>query len=117
MAVQMSIEEYLKGLTGFEIPDSAIKTILLKRRIDAGTSADSLTEKELDLSTADLYMWCASTPSVKQSTEDADGDWKHVEGGWQTSAYDKREMRAMARELYDKWEDKKISGTITLINL
>ncbi|MFQ7087197.1 MAG: hypothetical protein ACLRTD_22375 [Bacteroides sp.] len=33
-----------------------------------------LTERQLDLATADIYMWCASTPSSKNDTEDSDGD-------------------------------------------
>ena len=61
---------------------------------------------------------CGAPPRAKNNTEDADGNWKHVEGGWQTSAYDKRQMRAMAKELFDKWgENSTAIKKITLINL
>lgn len=99
----MPIEEYLRGVVGYQIANNALNSILFKRKIAAEAMASSLTQKQLDLCTADLYLWCAATPSTQNNTEDSDGGWKHVEGGWQTSAYDKRELRAMAKELYEKW--------------
>ena len=93
--IDMPIEEYLRGVVGYQIADNALNSILFKRKIAAEAMASSLTEKQLDLCTADLYLWCAATPSTQNNTEDSDGGWKHVEGGWQTSAFDKRELRAM----------------------
>ena len=101
--IDMPIEEYLRGVVGYQIADNALNSILFKRKIAAEAMASSLTEKQLDLCTADLYLWRAATPSTQNITEDSDGGWKHVEGGWQTSAFDKRELRAMAKELYEKW--------------
>lgn len=101
--IDMPIEEYLRGVVSYQVADNALNSILFKRKIAAGEMASALTEKQLDLCTADLYLWCATTPSTQNNTEDSDGGWKHVEGGWQTSAYDKRELRAMAKELYGKW--------------
>ncbi len=113
----MLIEDFLRGATAYEIADNALKRILIKRGIGAGSRVSDLPEKALDLATADIYMWCASTPSVKDSTEDSDGNWKHKEGGWQTSAYDKRQLREMAKELYEKWsETNNISSKIRIIN-
>lgn len=104
--IDMPIEEYLRGVVSYQVADNALNSILFKRKIAAGEMASALTEKQLDLCTADLYLWCATTPSTQNNTEDSDGGWKHVEGGWQTSAYDKRELRAMAKELYEKWGEK-----------
>lgn len=102
--IDMPIEEYLRGVVGYQIANNALNSILFKRKIAAGAMASTLTEKQLDLCTADLYLWCAATtPSTQNNTEDSDGGWKHIEGGWQTSAFDKRELRAMAKELYEKW--------------
>ncbi len=101
--IDMPIEDYLRGVVSYQVADNALNSILFKRKIAAGEMASVLTEKLLDLCTADLYLWCATTPSTQNNTEDSDGGWKHVEGGWQTSAYDKRELRAMAKELYEKW--------------
>ena len=97
----MTIEDFLSGATAYEIADNALKRVLVKRKIAFGTMVSELTERQLDLATADIYMWCASTPSSKNDTEDSDGGWKHKEGGWQTSAYDKRQLREMAKELYE----------------
>lgn len=102
----MTIEEYLRGKVGFEVEDSAIATILIDREIAASTGVSLLTKKQKDLCTADLYMWCASTPSVKGSVMDSDGNWKHQEGGWESSAYDKRNLREMANDIYAMYGEK-----------
>lgn len=115
--VDMAIEDYLRGATAYEIADNALLRVLIRREIDRDAMVEELTEKQLDLATADIYMWCASTPSVKNDTEDSDGGWKHKEGGWQTSAYDKRQLREMAKELYAKWDEDYTKGSkITIIN-
>ena len=114
----MTIEDFLRGAVDYTISDNALKRVLVKRQIASGTLVSKLSEKELDLSTADIYMWCASTPSSRNDTEDSDGGWKHKEGGWQTSAYDKRQLREMARELYEKWDENVVkSSKIRIINL
>lgn len=114
----MSIEEYLRGLVYYDVPDNALRSILYKRGVAEGADVDTLTEKEMDLCLGEVYMWCASTPSSKNNTEDSDGSWKHTEGGWQTSAYDKRQLRAMAQDLFKKWDEVLSSDSkITLINL
>lgn len=107
----MSIEEYLGSVTSYDVPDNSIKGILIRRGIRFGSQITSLTERDIDLATADVYMWCATTPSSKSSTEDSDGLWKHKEGGWATSAFDKRELRRMARELYSKWGEDLAKGS------
>ena len=114
---EKTIEAYLRGKVGYEIPDNAIETILIDRGIAPGTPVSELARRDRELCTADLYMWCASTPSTRSNTEDADGDWRHVEGGWQTSAYDKRQLRAMANDIYAKWEESTTNSTIRIINL
>lgn len=76
-----------------------------------------MEEKDKDLLTADIYMWCASTPSKVSDTKDADGGWSHTEGGWETSAYDKRQLREMANALYAKWdEDIQFHSRFRIIN-
>ncbi len=77
----MTIEDFLSGATAYEIADNALKRVIVKRKIAFGTMVSELTERQLDLATADIYMWCASTPSSKNDTEDSDGGWKHKEGG------------------------------------
>ena len=98
-----TVEDYLRGCVGFEVSDNAITTILTDREVEPGTDVALLDKRTKDLCKADLYMWCASTPSTTGSVEDADGEWKHKEGGTQSSAYDKRNLRQMANDIYKRY--------------
>ena len=109
-AIGTTIEEYLRGCVGFEVADSAIATILIDREIVPGTDVTTLGR-------ADLYMWCASTPSVTGSVEDANGVWKHKEGGTQSSAYDKRNLRQMANDIYALYGENVRKSSIKIVNL
>lgn len=109
-----TIEEYLRGCVGFEVSDSAITTILIDREIEPGTYVSRLDKKTKDLCRADLYMWCASTPSVKGSVEDADGNWKHKEGGSESSAFDKRNLRQMANDIYNLYNERTVSSKVRI---
>lgn len=103
----MTIEEYLAGKVGISVEESALKTILLDRNIDEGEDAEDLSRKQKDLCTADVYMWCATVPSIGGSTKDSDGGWSHQEGGAQLFAADKASLRKMAAEIYKKYGEKK----------
>lgn len=109
-----SVEDYLRGCVGFEVDDSAITTILIDREVESGTDVRSLDKRTKDLCRADLYMWCASTPSVTGSVEDADGGWKHKEGGTQSSAYDKRNLRQMANDIYARYGENTVKSSINM---
>lgn len=109
-----TIEAWLRGCVGFEVADNAINTILIDRGVEMGADVTKLDKKTKDLCKADLYMWCASTPSVTGSIEDANGVWKHKEGGTQSSAFDKRNLRAMANDIYKKYGENRGSGTIRM---
>lgn len=110
----MTIEQYLRGKVGFEVADNAISVILEDRGITAGTNSSELELRTKELATADLYMWCASTPSKQDTSYEADGGWKSQKGGWESSAYDKRNLREMANEIYSKYgEDVSQSNGFT----
>lgn len=109
-----TIEAWLRGCVGFEVADNAINTILIDRGVEMEADVTKLDKKTKDLCKADLYMWCASTPSVTGSVEDANGVWKHKEGGTQSSAFDKRNLRAMANDIYKKYGENRGSGTIRM---
>lgn len=110
----MTVEDYLRGCVGFDITDEAIATILVDRGIPSGTYVVELDKRLKDLCKADLYMWCASTPSVKGSVEDANGVWKHKEGGTESSAFDKRNLRIMANDIYKRYGENTVKSTIKL---
>lgn len=117
--MDLTIEEYLRGKVGFEIPDNALQSIFVDRGLEKGVIVEGVDKRALELATADLYMYCASTPSVKGSTEDAHGSWRHKDGGWESSAYDKRYLRQMANDIYAKYGEitKVKSGTFKIIQL
>lgn len=113
-ATDMTVEEYLYGCVGFEVAESAIATILIDRGVETGSSVLSLDKKTKDLCKADLYMWCASTPSKTGSTEEADGYWNHKTTGSESSAFDKRNLRAMANDIYKKYGENVAGSTIKM---
>lgn len=111
-----TIEEYLHGKVGFEVKDNAITSILIDRDVKPNTDVSTLNKRTKDLCRADLYMWCASTPSVQGSIEDADGVWKHKEGGTQSSAFDKRNLRQMANDIYKLYGENISSSKVKVIS-
>lgn len=124
MAVSITIEQYLRGKVGYDIPDNAIASILVDRGIEVGTNVselntDSATNTKLkDLCTADLYLYCASTPSTISSHREQDGGWTLESCGTQHSAYDARQLRAMAQAIYDKYGEKTTATNyIKIINM
>lgn len=115
-ATDMTVEDYLHGCVGFDVAENAIATILIDREVEAGSSVLALDKRTKDLCKADLYMWCASTPSIMGSVEDSNGVWKHKEGGTQSSAYDKRNLRAMANDIYKLYGENTVSSRIKFIS-
>lgn len=113
----MTVEDYLYGCVGFDVAENAIATILVDRGVEAGSSVLALDKKTKDLCKADLYMWCASTPSIMGSVEDSNGVWKHKEGGTQSSAYDKRNLRAMANDIYKLYGERTVSSNMRIVSL
>lgn len=110
----MTVEDYLYGCVGFEVPESAIITILIDRNVEQGSSVLALDKRIKDLCKADLYMWCASTPSKTGSVEEADGYWKHKTTGSESSAFDKRNLRAMANDIYKRYGENTIHSSIKI---
>lgn len=116
IATDMTVEEYLYGCVGFDVAENAISTILVDRGVEAGSSVLALDKRTKDLCKADLYMWCASTPSIMGSVEDSNGVWKHKEGGTQSSAYDKRNLRAMANDIYKLYGERTVSSGMRIVS-
>ena len=120
----LTIESYLRGKVGYSIPDNAIASILIDRGISEGSSISGISDdndenkKLRELCTADLYLYCASTPSVISSTREQDGGWTNESGGTQHSVYDARQLRAMAQAIYDKYgETIQSHSTVKIIDL
>ncbi|MCR5152834.1 MAG: hypothetical protein K6A98_06760 [Prevotella sp.] len=99
----MTIEEYLRGVTGYAIPQDTLKAILLQSNVVAGTEADSMEERQRDLVTAQCLTICSIAQQGVTSISDKDGDWSHSESHAAPSAAERNAMRTMAAALYAKW--------------
>ena len=97
------IEKHLRGCVGYIITDEALNTILVNRDIESGTPVSILTKKQIDMCTAEVYLWCVKAPSISGNVEDADGGWKHKEGGSRLSASDKSKFLILAKAIYDMY--------------
>jgi len=120
---ELTIEQYLRGRVAYDIPDETLRSILLDREISEGTIVSDLSDdkderkKRRDLCLADVYMYCASLPSTRNNSSEADGQWKSEQGGYQRSAYDSRQLRAMANDIYDKYGEKVQGQKIKMVSI
>jgi hypothetical protein len=100
-----TIEDYLRGVVNVGISDAALKSICKRLGITPGTEYDELSEKQVDLSTAWLYVWLSGSPTTSSKISDKDGDWSHSEGGETMSANVLKGYLRMANELFAKWDE------------
>lgn len=98
----MTISEYLKGSFDFKFSEANLLSVLTRREILPTSDLSSVSEKDIDLATADLYMILANVVS---------GGGKRVQKGnrsvsersYTFGVYDRRAFRNMANQLYVKW--------------
>lgn len=76
----MTIEDWLKGMIGYQVTDASIFAAETNRGIVFGSDALVVTEKQRELALADLITIICQMPSTT-GTEDAMGDWKHKTSG------------------------------------
>ena len=117
MSEIVSIEEYLKGKVGFDVPDSALSSIRIDRKIEKGVDVETLDQKTKDLAYADLLMWGATNPSSYTGSKNSDGGWTQTEASKTITATDKKEFRQLAMSIYRKYGDGKYKSKIRKINL
>lgn len=108
------VEDFLRGCVGYDVTDEALNTILIGRRINAGTPVSELSKRQLDLCRADAYMWCTTIPSTSGSVEDADAGWKHKEGGSQKSSSDNSRLISMANSIYNMYGELTVGSSIRI---
>lgn len=101
---QITIEQYLKGKTGYDIDSVALQSIYVDRGIPSGdTLVLDIDQKAKDLATADLYLRCVATPGSSSSVREKDGDWAHEVTGQKSDAWGKGKLIDLANQLYAKW--------------
>ena len=98
-----TVETWLRGMVDFDFSPEALAAILLNRGIEAGTAADSLTEKQRDLCYADILMYAAGS-SVKASGEYISDNGYQLQKSAK-NVFDRKAMRDQAMRLYAKWDD------------
>jgi len=99
-----TVEDYIRGLSSnASVSEETVKGVLADAGIQAGTSFDSLTEKQKDLSQAYFYIRLAMNPIQSQRVTDRDADWEHSEGSEQWSPLQMQQFLLLARDLLKKW--------------
>ncbi len=113
----VTIEDYLKGLVGFDVTESAMNSIRISRSIAKGEDVEELSRKDKDLLYADLLMWAASSPTNYTGSKEADGGWQHVEASKTISVTDKKRFENQAMTIYKRYLDRKYNSGIRIVNL
>lgn len=112
-----TIEEYLKGMVAFDVPDSALKSIRLYRRVTKGEDFNDLSSQVIELCYADLLLWVSTSPSSITGAKESDDGWSHNEESRTLSTTDKKELRTQANAIYKKYNDARYSNSIKIVNL
>ncbi|NDV68599.1 hypothetical protein [Dysgonomonas sp. 25] len=113
----ITIEEYLRGLVGFDVPDNVLNSIRAYREVKKATDTNDLTAKEKDLLYADLLMWASTSPTSYTGTKESDGGWSRTESNKTVSVTDKKRFENLAMSIYKKYLDKKYNSNIKIVNL
>lgn len=107
-------EDYVFGCVNFAVPQEAVDHILSEREITSSKPYEELEKKDKDLLKADLYVWICMGPSKVDSTSDSDNGWKHSEGGYTLSDEDKDRMLAVAKAIYEKYDEEYIDDSVSV---
>lgn len=112
-----TIEEYLRGMVAFDVPDSALVSIRVYRDVSKGKAFNELSTQTLELCYADLLLWASTSPSSITGAKESDGGWSHSEESRTLSITDKKELRAQANAIYKRYGDSRYSTSIKIVNL
>lgn len=113
----LPIENYLKGLVGFDVADNVLASIRSYRDTKKGIDINELSTKQKDLLYADLLMWASTSPTSYTGTKEADGGWSKTEANKTISVTDKKRFENLAMSIYKKYLDRKYTSSIKLVNL
>lgn len=110
-ADNVTVVDYCRNRVGYPIPDDAIYMLLLDRGLKVTTPIEEVDKKTKELLLADMYIYCMSMPSTSSQVKDSDGDWSHSEGGMRITADDKKLLKRMANDIYEKYGEKPIGNS------
>lgn len=101
MAIKFDILTFAGTLTGYDIEKTTLEYILLRRGLQDVTSYDELTQRDIDLLTADCLKVAYTTPTITASQSDSHGDYTRSRGS--QTITDKRQLYQWMMGLYKKW--------------
>ena len=115
----VTIEGYLRGLVDFDVPDSALNSIMFDRGISMGDDASDIDKRTRDLCYADVLMWGTTTASTIQGESESDNGWSHTATSRTLSINDKRRLEERAMSIYNKYSDAKGENvkSVKIVNL
>lgn len=105
-AIEFDILQYMSGLTGFTFDKAVLTRIALERGVAEVTEYEELSQKDIDLMTADLLLTAYLSPNVWASFDQSHGSYKKGIGS--QTVYNKEELLDYLRGIYDKYEDEKL---------
>lgn len=99
-----TIKDFLQGISSL-LSESALQTILAKRKLSAETPYTELSEKEADLAEAEVYYQLSNLPVGGATSKQVDGSWSSSEGGWTVSSANIAEWWRKYTYLREKWNE------------
>lgn len=100
-----TIEQWLKGMVDYDVPSNTIQAILFNNGIRQCTPVEYTTDKQRDLSYADLLIWLSSSSTATSGEYVSDGGWQHQKSN--KNVTDRVGLRKQAMSLYAKWNSEK----------
>jgi len=107
-----TLESYLRGRVGFELPDAALMGIRIDRGLAIGLDVTTLSTQTKELCLADALMYGVNSPSQVQGAKDSDNGWSHQEASGTLSITDKRLIRTQANAIYKKYGEATMPSII-----
>lgn len=110
----MTLMDYFGGLVNAPVSAEGIRTILARRALDPTALFEGET-REIELASADLYKWIATSPYRVGSTGDSDNGWEHTSAGWTLTEADRKYYLMLANDIYDKYDEPTVGKSVIKI--
>lgn len=111
-----TVRDWLFGCVNFEVPQSAVTSILSERDVDGSLYYSDRESLPIDirLLKADLLKWIVLGPGRVGDTKDSDNGWSHSGGGYTLSKDDKKMLMDEANGIYEELEPESVFGKRTI---
>lgn len=116
----LTLGDYIKGVTGFTVPDLTLRAICSKRGVTPYIFVDDMLGSMIrvrDLCIADTYVWAIAQPSGSMRFEEADGNWKSARTTAEIRFGDKVQWRKFADEIYKAYGERVTTSPIKIQSL